>query len=602
MKKYIKYIGILGLGLTIGWLIFGTPSGATQDHNHEASKATNQQWTCSMHPQILQPEAGDCPICGMDLIPADTSVDGFDVNEFTMTKNAMALANIETTIVSTNYDTPSGLVLTGKIKENEKNNAIQAAHFGGRIEKLFVNTTGEKVIKGQRLALIYSPELVTTQKELMTAMETKNSNPALYNAVKNKLKLWKLSDDQIEKIETSKEVITNFLVFANVNGVVTMKMVEEGNHVKEGQGLFMIANLNTVWADFDAYEKQFSSIKKGDEINIVTNANPHKNIKARISFIDPILNTNTRTVTVRAELNNQNGALKPGMFVKGVVAPQKAKASKKDILTVPKTAVLWTGKRSVVYIKKQGETPVFEMRNVTLGNEINGAYEILEGLDVNEEIVTNGTFTVDAAAQLQGKKSMMNPTGGKASKGAHEDMDMGGDSDGYKERTESKDSSNRVLIDKSKIDAQFKQQLGKVVAEYIKLKNAFTDDNALLAQKEAKILLNSLEQVNMLLLHGNAHDVWMKSLNSLKKEVDKIHNSEEIATQRDAFLILSKTLSEAIKTLGIATKNGQALYLAFCPMADNNNGGFWLSYDKEIRNPYFGKEMLTCGSIQNQIN
>jgi Cu(I)/Ag(I) efflux system membrane fusion protein len=588
MKKYIKYIGILGLGLAIGWLIFGTPSRSTQDHNHEASNTINQQWTCSMHPQILQPEAGDCPICGMDLIPADSSVDGLDVNEFTMTRNAMALANIETTIVSTNSDVSSELVLTGKIKENEKNNAIQTAHFGGRIEKLFVNTTGEKVNKGQRLALIYSPELVTTQKELMTAMETIESNPTLYNAVKNKLKLWKLSDDQIQKIETSKEVITNFLVYANVDGVVTMKMVEEGNHIKEGQGLFMIANLNTVWADFDAYEKQFSSIKKGDEINIVTNANPHKNINARISFIDPILNTKTRTVTVRAELNNQNGALKPGMFVKGVLTPQQAKTSKKDILTVPKTAVLWTGKRSVVYVKKQGEAPVFEMRNVTLGNEINEAYEILEGLDVHEEIVTNGTFTVDAAAQLQGKKSMMNPTGG--------------DSEGYKESTESKDSSNRALIDKSNIDKQFKRQLGKVVTEYIKLKNAFTDDNALLAQKEAKNLSNSLEEVNMLLLDSNANDLWMKFLNSLKEKVDKIHNSEEIATQRDAFLIVSKTLLEVIKIFGIETKNGQALYLAFCPMADNNNGGFWLSYDKEIRNPYFGNEMLTCGSIQNQIN
>ena len=158
MKKYIKYVGILGLGLVIGWLIFGTPSIIKQDHSHEDSKTKNQEWTCSMHPQILQPEAGDCPICGMDLIPADTSVDGLKANEFTMTTNAMALANIETTIVSANSNYSSGLILTGKIKANEKNNAIQTAHFGGRIEKLLVNTTGEKVYKGQRLALIYSPE------------------------------------------------------------------------------------------------------------------------------------------------------------------------------------------------------------------------------------------------------------------------------------------------------------------------------------------------------------------------------------------------------------------------------------------------------------
>ena len=102
----------------------------------------------------------------------------------------------------------------------------------------------------------------------------------------------------------------------------------------------------------------------------------------------------------------------------------------------------------------------------------------------------------------------------------------------------------------------------------------------------------------MLLLLGDAHNVWMKSLNPLKEEADKIHNSKEISTQRDSFLIFSKNLSAVINTFGVETENGQALYLAFCPMADNNNGGFWLSYDKEIKNPFFGKAMLTCGEVK----
>jgi Cu(I)/Ag(I) efflux system membrane fusion protein len=421
MKNYIIYIGILAIGLLLGSLIFGSDSKSEDKHNHETLETKNQLWTCAMHPQIMQLESGNCPICGMNLIPAETSADGLTANQFKMTANALALANIETSIISADLKNIEGLLLSGKIKENEKTNAIQTAHFGGRIEKLFVNTTGEKVFKGQPLALVYSPDLVTAQKELLTAKQTKNSDVTLYNAVRNKLKLWKLSENQINKIESSNTIITNFPIYANVNGVVTIKMVEEGNYVKEGQGLFMIANLNTVWADFDAYEKQISSIKKGDEITITSNANPNKELKAKISFINPILNTSTRTVIVRAKLNNSKGELKPGMFVKGVLTSQKT--NKKHILTIPKTAVLWTGKRSVVYVKKQGNEPIFEMREVTLGNEIEINYEILNGLSENEEIVTNGTFTVDAAAQLQGKKSMMNNNGGRVMTG-HENHSM----------------------------------------------------------------------------------------------------------------------------------------------------------------------------------
>jgi len=364
----------------------------------------------------MQPEAGDCPICGMDLIPAEASADGLSANQFKLTENALALANIETSIVSGGMNSADGLMLSGKIQENEKTTAIQTAHFGGRIEKLHINSNGERVYKGQLLALIYSPELVTAQGELLTALSMKETQPGLYNAVKNKLKLWKLSEKQINNIESSKKIVENFPVYSNVSGVVTMKMVEEGNYVKAGAPLLKIANLTTVWAHFDAYEKQLSRIQKGGEISITTNANPNEELKGKISFIDPILNTSTRTTIVRVILNNKKGLLKPGMFVQGVLKSNLS-TTEDTILSIPKTAVLWTGKRSVVYVKQQGTDPIFEMRSIKLGSVIGDNYEVLEGLSKNEEIVTNGTFTVDAAAQLQGKKSMMNASGGKVMTG-----------------------------------------------------------------------------------------------------------------------------------------------------------------------------------------
>ena len=590
MKKYIIYIGILAAGLVLGWLLFGNTSNSEALHNHETVKAENQLWTCSMHPQIMQPEAGDCPICGMDLIPAETSAEGLAKNEFKMSTNAVALANIETSIVGSDTNQSEGLVLVGKIYENEKTTAVQTAYFGGRIEQLFVNTTGEKVSKGQQLALMYSPELVMAQKELLTALEIKNSDASLYNAVRNKLKLWKLSENQIHKIEASKEIITNFPIHANVNGVVTMKMVEEGNYVKEGQGLFMISNLNTVWANFDAYEKQLSSIKKGDEITISTNANPSEKIKAKISFIDPILNTSTRTVIVRAELNNSKGVLKPGMFVKGVLSSKGTTNIAKSIISIPKTAVLWTGKRSVVYVKTTKNEPVFEMRAVTLGTENSTTYEILEGLQPNEEIVTNGTFTVDAAAQLQGKKSMMNSTGGKVMTGHENHI-------GMQENPNSKD--NEVMIERVKVPAIFQAQLNNVFKNYLDIKDALVNDNSSLAQKSAIRLNTSLNDIDMKLVSdSNAHDLWMSSFKVLQESSKEISNSSDIKIQREHFISLSKSMSQSIEVFDV----NQTIYKQFCPMANKDKGAIWLSTEENIKNPYFGEMMLKCGTVKAIIN
>jgi Cu(I)/Ag(I) efflux system membrane fusion protein len=194
MKKYIIYVGILAIGLLLGWLIFGDSSNKETGHNHSQKATIKQTWTCSMHPQIMLPEAGDCPICGMDLIPAETSAEGLNVNEFKLTKNAMALANIQTSIVGNSTGKEPTVKLSGKIAENEEANVVQASYFSGRIERLNIGSVGEEVKKGQLLATIYSPALFSAQQELITASSIKESQPALYKAVRNKLKLWKISE------------------------------------------------------------------------------------------------------------------------------------------------------------------------------------------------------------------------------------------------------------------------------------------------------------------------------------------------------------------------------------------------------------------------
>ncbi|MCC4227421.1 MULTISPECIES: efflux RND transporter periplasmic adaptor subunit [Flavobacteriaceae] len=589
MKKNLIYLTIaVGIGLIAGYFIF---NGSAEDsinsknsaemsdgHDHSAETA-NQMWTCSMHPQIMQPEPGDCPICGMDLIPAESGADGLSANEIKMTKNAMALANIQTSTIG-NYESKNGNVtsLSGKIVENEEANSVQASYFDGRIERLNVNYEGQEVKQGQLLATIYAPKLVAAQQELITASSLKETQAELYKAVRNKLKLWKLSENQINSIEESGQVRENFPIYATVSGTVSEKMAEEGDYVKQGQPILKLNNLNTVWAEFDAYENQISQFEKGQKIKMITNAYPNKEFDATISFIDPILNTQTRIVTVRATIRNKDNLLKPGMFVTGKV--KGVDTSTDQQLLVPASAVMWTGERSLVYVKTKTDEPVFEMREVTIGNRNGETYSITSGLKNGDEIVTNGTFTVDAAAQLQDKKSMMN----------------------QKSETSStkKENQNRMLEnERMDVSAKFRDQLKKVFNAYISLKDALVNDDTQNAQLAAKQLEKNLNEVNMKSLKNEkAHQQWMSIQKQLKTSISTISTSSNIKIQRNNFKSLSENMIKSVQLFGV----NQKTYSQFCPMADDNNGAYWLSLDEEIRNPYYGQAMLTCGEVRDTID
>ncbi|GGX02583.1 efflux RND transporter periplasmic adaptor subunit [Aquimarina muelleri] len=571
MNKNGIYIGIaLIIGLLAGYFIFGTNNASVQQEkqNHPQEEITKVMWTCSMHPQIMQEEPGDCPICGMDLIPAETSAEGLAADQFKMTENAMALANIQTTIVGENQsDSQNIITLSGKINENEEKNAIQASYFNGRIEKLSINYKGQEVKKGQKLATIYSPDLIAAQQELITASSLKESQPQLYRAVRNKLKLWKLSEKQIKAIESSSRIQEKFPVYATVSGTVAEVMSAEGDYIKQGQPILKVSNLTTVWAEFDGYENQISQLKKGQKITISTNAYPNKQIETTISFIDPILNTNSRTTTIRAVLNNKDQMFKPGMFVVGKVT--RTETTTKNII-VPSSAVLWTGKRSVVYVKTDPNTPIFEMREVVLENTTGDTYTILNGLNNGDEIVTNGVFTVDAAAQLQGKKSMMNKKG--------EDI--------------VKRHENHVDITVSK---SFQQEFLPALVPYLKMKDALIQSDNKQVTVFAKTMLAILKKSNASDLGKMEKELFIKSWDML----ENITKKEALEDQRAYFVTLNENI---VKLISGFNNLETTFYIQKCPMANTNKGAVWISTEKEIRNPYFGEAMLTCGSVIDTIN
>lgn len=581
-KNSILIVVAAVVGLLAGYLFFGNSDQVNADielHDHSAHSNT-EIWTCSMHPQIRQSEPGSCPICSMDLIPAESSAEGLSEDQFKMTENALALANVQTTIVGNVMGSAENMVsLSGKIAINEEANAIQASYFDGRIERLNVNYEGQEVRKGQLLATIYSPELVAAQQELLTAVSLKETQPELYKAVRNKLKLWKLSENQINTIETSGRATENFPIYATVSGTVMEVMRAEGDYIKKGQPIAKVSNLTTVWAAFDAYESQLSQFQKGQQISITTNAYPNKVFKGTISFIDPILNNATRTVTVRATMNNRENLFKPGMFVTAQME-NVANTAIEERLFVPSSAILWTGERSVVYVKVNGDQPVFEMREVMVGQKNGEQVEVTFGLDVGEEVVTNGAFTVDAAAQLQGKKSMMNKTGGRTTTGheghtgMHEDPQMG--------RMEG--------TMKMELPDAFQNKFKLALPAYLDMKDAFVTSDAGRIAEEAKEVLQVFKELDQLAI-GTMEKMHLgKSIEMLKA----IAANEDLENQRAHFVILNENMVSLASNLD-ATEG--TLYVQQCPMANNNKGGVWLSTVQEIRNPYFGDAMLTCGSV-----
>jgi Cu(I)/Ag(I) efflux system membrane fusion protein len=413
-NKYVKYSLIMILGTFIGWLVFHHPQKTEEKHDHSTEVAQGTIWTCAMHPQIRMDQPGKCPICGMELIPlVKSSTTSVDPSAIHLSKEAAQLANVLTSVV--NKQKPVKEVrLYGKVQADERLFQSQTAHVPGRIERLNINFTGESVVKGQVLAEIYSPELITAQQELLETVKTKQLQPELYEASKEKLRQWKLTDDQISKIETSGVVQNNFDVLSNTSGTVTARRVNNGDHVSVGTVLFDIADLSKVWIMFDAYESDLQFLHTGEKLSFALQALPGIDFSGNIIFIDPVIDPVTRVAKVRVETGNQSGKLKPEMFATGIVSTTLNEY--RENMVIPKTAVLWTGKRSVVYVKEPGtDEPIFKLREIGLGPMLGESYVVTDGLTEGEEIVTSGTFSVDAAAQLEGKPSMMNPQGGKTS-------------------------------------------------------------------------------------------------------------------------------------------------------------------------------------------
>ncbi len=387
-----------------------------------ADSSPETVWTCSMHPQIQLPEAGQCPICFMDLIEVkkESGEDRASLRQIRFDSRAQKLAEVEVQAVGYG-DARIEIRMVGRVDYDETRVATITSWVNGRIDKLFVDYTGSRVERGQPMVKVYSPELITAQAELIQASEALKRTEASGNEIirkmaartlvasREKLRLLGLADKQLTAIEQQGRPTDHIILTAPQSGVVIKKDVNEGMYVKTGSPIYTLADLDRVWVVLEAYESDIEAIALGQQVRFSVESYPGRPFQGEVAYIDPLVNPVTRTVRVRLNVDNSDAKLKPGMFVRAVSLVAQVGNSKDRPLLIPASAPLVTGKRALVYVQLPGEPGVYVGREVILGARQGEFYQVKHGLEAGELVVTRGNFKIDSAIQLQARPSMMNP-------------------------------------------------------------------------------------------------------------------------------------------------------------------------------------------------
>lgn len=601
-KTIITYAVTLIVGLLIGYLIF-SGSGVADPHaghaHAEGATDENTVWTCSMHPQIRQNEPGTCPICAMDLIPASSGgADSGDQYTLTMTPEAVRLAEIRTTEVR--LDAPiKQLRVPGMVRVAEDRLSVVSAQFSGRVVSQQADYTGKVVRKGEPLLSIWSPDLIAAQRELLdaakvsdhTGMEDmdhenmENMDDVLLMAARSKLRFWQLTDDQITAIEKGGEVLNEVNILAPRSGVIINRNVRPDDVINSGMVLYEIADLSKVWMEFEVYEQDLGMVRPGVGVRFGAQGSGDERISGTVSWVDPILDVDRRTTRVRVEVDNSDGKWLPGMLLSGIIEVPMGSGQ----VVIPETAVLWTGRRSVVYVADESSgDPLFTFKEVVLGDRVGDDRIVAFGLTPGQHVVTNGAFKIDAEFQLRDKFSMLN-RGLDVRRAVLEGAQPGSlvDAEG-----------NELSSLRDQTSAAFRSELDALLEGYFGVKDALFASDANAAMRQARGLRQVLGSVQGEGLGGEAREQWTLYRERLRDVVEAWMQSGDIEQQRSRFFDLSRTMFEVVERYGV---NG-VVWHQYCPMAFDNSGATWLNRREQIENPYLPETMAGCGEVLSRVS
>ena len=574
------------LGFTLGRGSSGEESAIPQgSHQHDGGaggeSAAPEVWTCSMHPQIRSPEPGLCPICAMDLIPVQANAGGGDdaPNRVTLTKRAKALARIITAEVHRVEAEAVELRLLGRVEYDERRVRTVTSWTTGRIDRLKVAVTGQKIGRGQVIATLYSPEIYSAQQDLIQAARLikrlRDGTPtaraaaeAALGSTRERLRLLGVPERELQAMESAERPFRQVSIRANVGGTVIERLINEGAYVNPGTGIYRVADLSKVWVQLDAYERDLAIVSRGQKVSLSISAFPDETFEGTVAFIDPVLDRRTRTSQVRVEVANRDGRLQPGMFAEATVSGGNDEPRLKQ-LVIPATAPLFTGRRSVVYVEvPDAEQPTYEARQVRLGLKTGDSYPVIAGLQEGERVVVSGAFSLDADLQIRGGQSMMAQSD-DTEPGAHDQI--------------------------VQADPSFVSSLEPMLGSYLSVQQRLGEDDL----GAAKVAMRALEREVGRVPRPRSTEVreaWATIAEGLRQHAAHGAETGDIEAARGVFEQLSIQVRSLLEQFGNPLST--PLRVVYCPMAFDNRGGEWVQRGEEIDNSYFGAAMRRCGEFR----
>jgi len=566
------------VAFALGAWLFGGDGAPPSPAAGSDGAAEAVTWTCSMHPQVRQPEPGSCPICGMDLIADAAPGAAAPRDAVVLSERARALAELRTTAVTRQIDAAAAVRLLGRIEAAETTRRNVTTWVGGRIDRLLVNTTGERVRRGQVVATLYSPEVYSAHQDLLAAREqarrlagstavTRLAADQALQAARDRLRLLGVSADELEEMAQAETPARSVPVRSPFSGTVIERVVTEGAYVETGATLVRVADLGTLWVQLDAYEGDLARLAVGQPVAVAVEALPGETFDGRVAFIDPTLDPQRRTARVRVEVANRDGRLRPGLFAEAVV--QATDADGPVPLVVPDTAPLFTGRRSVVYVEIAHQDGVaYAPRTVRLGPRMGSVYPVVSGLSEGDRVVTRGAFALDADLQIRGGPSMMSQGDDRAA----------------------------PMVEPVSLSAADRARLAPMLEAYLGVQRALAEDDATAAAAAAEALRAATTAVR---LPGSAEAAWAEVSAPLIAHATHVAAAGSIEGARGGFEPLSAAIEGLLQRFG--NPLDAPVQVAFCPMALGDAGARWVQQGETIDNAYFGAAMRTCGEVRAAV-